>query len=100
MKRTNTRTSKREGRESKNQGREYERCMTEEIPEDLGRESAREKNEGEIQMWERGERKQDWMEGEERRCRICYEERKTIKHMWNGCSEMKERSKGVGRNTE
>jgi hypothetical protein len=33
-------------------------CMTEEIPEYLGREGAREKNHGEIQMWERGERKQ------------------------------------------
>jgi hypothetical protein len=30
------------------------------------------------------------MEGEERRCRMCYEERKTIEHMWNGCSEMRE----------
>jgi hypothetical protein len=32
-----------------------------------------------------------WMEGEERRCRMCYEERETIEHMWNGCSEMRER---------
>jgi hypothetical protein len=31
-----------------------------------------------------------WMEGEERRCRMCYEERKTIEHMWNRCSEMRE----------
>jgi hypothetical protein len=29
------------------------------------------------------------MEGEERRCRMCYEER----HMWNGCSEMRERKR-------
>jgi hypothetical protein len=36
-----------------------------------------------------------WMEGEERRCRICYEERNTIEPMWNGCSEMKGRE---GRN--
>jgi hypothetical protein len=42
-----------------------------------------------------------WMEGEERRCKMCYEERETIEHMWNKCSEMIERGKeGVGRNTE
>jgi hypothetical protein len=41
-KETKTQTSKEEGRESKNPDtREYERCMTEEIPEYLGRESAR-----------------------------------------------------------
>jgi hypothetical protein len=33
------------------------------------------------------------MEGEERRCTMCYEERKIIKHMWNGCSEMRERGR-------
>jgi hypothetical protein len=33
------------------------------------------------------------MEGEERRCRMCYEKRETIEHMWNG-------EKGTGRNTE
>jgi hypothetical protein len=33
------------------------------------------------------------MEGEERRCGMCYEERETIGHMWNGCSEMRERGK-------
>jgi hypothetical protein len=32
-----------------------------------------------------------WMEGEERRCTMCYEERETIEHMWNGGSEMRER---------
>jgi hypothetical protein len=31
------------------------------------------------------------MEGEERRCRLCYEKRETIEHMWNGCSEVRER---------
>jgi hypothetical protein len=41
------------------------------------------------------------MEGEDRRCRMSYEERKTIKHMWNGCelSERDER-KGAGRTNE
>jgi hypothetical protein len=39
-------TNKKEGRESKNPdttGSEYERCMTEEIPQYLGRESAKER---------------------------------------------------------
>jgi hypothetical protein len=31
------------------------------------------------------------MEGEERRCRLCYEKRETIEHMWNRCSEIRER---------
>jgi hypothetical protein len=25
-----------------------------------------------------------WTEGAERRCRMCYEERETIEHVWNG----------------
>jgi hypothetical protein len=33
------------------------------------------------------------MEGEERRCRMCYEERETIEYMWNGHSEMRERER-------
>jgi hypothetical protein len=33
------------------------------------------------------------MEGEERRCRMCYEDRETIEHMWNGCSEIGERER-------
>jgi hypothetical protein len=37
------------------------------------------------------------MEGEETRCRMCYEERETIEHIWNGCCEMRERErKGRG----
>jgi hypothetical protein len=45
-------------------------------------------------MWERGERKQVLDGGEQRRCRMCYEEREeTIEHMWNGCSEMRERER-------
>jgi hypothetical protein len=31
------------------------------------------------------------MEEEERRCRMCCEERETIEHMSKGCSEMRER---------
>jgi hypothetical protein len=54
-------TDKQERREKIKESRynrEYERCMTEKIPEYLGRESARKKNDYNIQMWERGERKQ------------------------------------------
>jgi hypothetical protein len=43
-------------------------------------------------MWERAERKQigtGWKE----RCRMCYEERETIEHMWNGYSEMRKRER-------
>jgi hypothetical protein len=31
---------------------------------------------------------------------MCYEEREIIEDMWNGCSEMREREKGTGENTE
>jgi predicted lipid-binding transport protein (Tim44 family) len=34
-----------------------------------------------------------WTEGEERRCKMCYEEIETIEHMWNGCSKMRERER-------
>jgi hypothetical protein len=33
------------------------------------------------------------MEGKERRCRICYEEREAMEHMWNGCSEMRDKER-------
>jgi hypothetical protein len=59
--------------------REYERCVTEEIREYLRRESARERK-----MMarfrcgnEEGENRY-WMEEEERRCRMCYEEKETM----------------------
>jgi hypothetical protein len=57
----------------------------------LGRESARERKMKAIQMWEEARENRYWMEGEERRCRMCNEERETIGHMWKGCSEMRER---------
>jgi hypothetical protein len=66
--------------------------MTEEIPEYLGRESGRErKMVGRFRCGNEEKENRYWMEREERRCRMCYEERKTIEHMWNGCSEMKGR---------
>jgi hypothetical protein len=62
--------------------------MTEEIPDYLGKERVHER-----EKWWRdtdvGTRREEtgmyWMEGKERRCRMCYEERETIEHMWNGC---------------
>jgi hypothetical protein len=51
----------------------------------------RKKSDGEIQMWERENRYS--AEGEERRCRMCYKERKTIEHIWNRCDEMRARER-------
>jgi hypothetical protein len=56
VKGTKIRTSKKEEREAKNQAG---KCMTEEIAGVPGeRECKRKNNDCEIQMWERGERKQ------------------------------------------
>jgi hypothetical protein len=70
----------------------------EEIPNDLGRESARErKMMARFKCGNEEKENRYWTEGEKRRCRMCYEERQTIGHMWNGCSEMKERGRvGTG----
>jgi hypothetical protein len=96
----NKETTKKEGRERTKEtryNRKYERCMTEEIPETLGRESARERKMMARFRCDNEERENRyWMEGVERRCRMCYEERETIKHMCR--NEREERRKG--RNTE
>jgi hypothetical protein len=68
--------------------KEYERCMTEEIPEYLLRESARErKMMARLRYGNEMRENRYWTEGEERRFRMCYEykERKTIEHVWNRC---------------
>jgi hypothetical protein len=44
VKGTKTQTSKKEGKKSKRYNRKYEKCMTEEIPEYLGKEIAKESN--------------------------------------------------------
>jgi hypothetical protein len=68
--------------------------MTEEIPEYLRRESAKERKMMARFICRNEERENRYrMEGEERRCRMCYEKRETIEHMWNGCSEMRERGR-------
>jgi hypothetical protein len=40
------------------------------------------------------------MEGEERMCRMCYEERKIIKHMWNGCELREGKKRGELKNED
>jgi hypothetical protein len=68
--------------------------MTEEIPEHLGRESARERKMMATSRCGNQEREHRyWTEREERRCRMCYEERETIEHTWNGCTEIRERER-------
>jgi hypothetical protein len=56
--------------------RKYEKCMAEEIPESLARESANERNMMPRFRWG-NEKKENWywMEKEERRYRMCKEER-------------------------
>jgi hypothetical protein len=64
--------------------------MTKEIQEYLGRESARERKM--VARFRCGNAETEnryWMEGEERTCRMCYEQREIIEHLWNGCSEMR-----------
>jgi hypothetical protein len=79
-------TDKQERREiirESTYNREYERCMTEDVPVNLGRERA----------FRCGNEKREnryWTEEEERRSR-----------MWSVCGVMRERGgKGTGRNTE
>jgi hypothetical protein len=78
--------------------------MTEEIPEVPGeRKSARERK---MMMIFRcvNEKRENryWMEGEERRCRMCYEERETqLSTCGMGVAKgEREGEKGAGRNTE
>jgi hypothetical protein len=89
-------TDKQERREiikESRHNREYERCI-QEISEYLRRESAKErKMMARFRCGNEERENRYWMEGEERRCRMFYEERETIEHMWNGCSEMRERQR-------
>jgi hypothetical protein len=63
--------------------REYERCVTEDVPVYLGKERAKERKM--MATFRCGNEKREnryWMEEEERICRM---------HMWRGCGEMRER---------
>jgi hypothetical protein len=56
--------------------KKYEKCMIEEIPKYLGRESARERKlMARFRYGNEEIENKYWMEGEDRRCRMCYEER-------------------------
>jgi hypothetical protein len=87
-------TDKQERRErikKSRYNREYERCRSEEILENLERENARErKMMARFRCGNEERENKYWMEEEERRYRMWYEEREMIEHMWNGCSEMRE----------
>jgi hypothetical protein len=73
--------------------RKYERCLIEEIPEYLRKEISRErKMMARFRCGNEERENRYWMAGEERRCRMCYEERETIEHMWN--ERERERNKG------
>jgi hypothetical protein len=102
VKGTKTRTSKKEKTESKNPryNKEYEKGNFR-VPTKREYKREREKretNDGEIQMWEREERKQILDGRRGKKVQDMLRERKeTIEHMWNGCSEMRERErKGRG----
>jgi hypothetical protein len=83
-------TDKQERREKIKESRynrKYETYIWEEIPEYLGRENARKRKM--MTRFRCGNEEREnryWTEGEERRCRMCYDERETIEPMWNGCS--------------
>jgi hypothetical protein len=87
-------TDKQKGRErisDSRYNREYERCMTEDVPVCLGRESAKgRKMMARFRCGNEERENRYCTEGEERRCRMCREESDTIEHMWSGCDEMRE----------
>jgi hypothetical protein len=86
--------------------REYERCVTEKIPKYLGRESVRErKMMARLRYGNEEREKRYWAEGEERRSRMCYEERRrwsTLEWMrWNEREgERERRGEKYGAKTE
>jgi hypothetical protein len=69
--------------------------MTEKIPEYLERE-CKKKRKMTARFRCGNEKKREnkyWIEGEQRRYRMCYKERETLEHTWNGCSEMIKRER-------
>ncbi|KAH0814781.1 hypothetical protein GEV33_008010 [Tenebrio molitor] len=74
--------------------REYERCLTQDVPVYLRRESAKEREMMErFRCWNEERENRYWTEEEQRRCQMCREENETIEHMWSGCNEMRERER-------
>jgi hypothetical protein len=88
-------TNKQERRErirDSRYNRKYEKCMTDDVPVYLGRESAKErKMMARFRCGNEERENRYWTEGEERRCRMYHEESETIEHMWSGCGEMRAR---------
>jgi hypothetical protein len=79
-------TDKQERRErirESRYNREYERCVTEEVPVYLARESAKERKMMARFRCGNKERENRYWTEEEKRCRMCREERETIEHMWS-----------------
>jgi hypothetical protein len=71
--------------------------MTEQIPEYVERESAKErKMMARFRCGNQEREKSYYMKGEERRCRMCYEARETSEHVW----EMKEKERKGRRETQ
>jgi hypothetical protein len=68
--------------------------VTEDVPVYLERENARErKMMARFRCGNEERENRYWTEEEERRCRMCHEERETIEHVWSGCGEMRERKR-------
>jgi hypothetical protein len=77
-------TGKQERRERIKESRfsrEYEKCMAEEIPAYLERQSAKERKMMRFRCGNEERENRYWMEREERRRRMCYEGREIIEHM-------------------
>jgi hypothetical protein len=97
-------TDKQERRErirESRYNREYERCVTEDVPVYLGRESAKErKMMARFRCGNKERENKYWMEEEERMCRMCREERDDRAHVERMRRNEREGGKGTGRNTE
>jgi hypothetical protein len=86
VKGTKTQTRKKERKKGKNPGTTegMRGVQQRKFRSNLGRESAKERKM--MARFRCGNEKREnryWIEGEERRCRTCYEEKKTIEHTWN-----------------
>jgi hypothetical protein len=110
---TRRNVERRRSREGRKRGKEIKKIRTEkEVWKYINREKKRGNNNTRMERgigWKKRERKmmarfrcgnerktRYWMKDEERRCRMCYEERKPTEHKWNGCCEMREREEWKG----
>jgi hypothetical protein len=86
VKGTKTLKARKKGKKGK------DKCMTQEIPEYLGRECKRKKKDLDVKT-RREKTGMGQKEGKEGAKCAMRRERETIEHMWNGCSEMRERQR-------